>query len=80
MREAPCRIPQISRHRYRAPANIAANFTAEEIRRVYQDASAAVRKHAGAFKEPSASVATKPEFYLKLVRLILQNRVRIALR
>jgi len=62
------------------PLNIDTNFTAEEIRRVYQDASAAVRIHAGAFKELSASVVTKPEFYLKLVRLILQNRVRIVLR
>jgi hypothetical protein len=53
------------------PLNVAANLTAEEIRRVYQDASAAVRIHAGAFKELSASVAMKPEFYLKLVRLIL---------
>jgi hypothetical protein len=62
------------------PLNIDTNFTAEEIRRGYQEASAAVRKHAGAFKELSASVATKPEFYLKLVQLILQNRVRIVLR
>jgi hypothetical protein len=50
--------------------------------RVFNEAGNVIEmhKHAGAFKEPSASVAMKPEFYLKLVRLILQNRVRIALR
>jgi len=50
--------------------------------RVFNDAGNVIETHihAGAFKEASASVATTPEFYLKLVRLILQNRVRIALR
>ena len=49
---------------------------------VYDEAGDVIEthKHAGDFKEPSASVATKPEFYLKLVRLMLQNRARIALR
>jgi hypothetical protein len=47
--------------------------------RVFNEAGNVIEthKHAGDFKEPSA---TKPEFYLKLVRLMLQNRARIALR
>jgi hypothetical protein len=50
--------------------------------RVFNDAGNVIEthNHAGDFKEPSASVATRPEFYLKLVRLMLQNRARIALR
>ena len=50
--------------------------------RVFNEAGNVIEthKHAGDFKEPSASAATKPEFYLKLVRLMLQNRARIALR
>jgi len=50
--------------------------------RVFNEAGNVIETHihAGDFKEAPASVATTPEFYLKLVRLILQNRVRIALR
>ena len=50
--------------------------------RVFNEAGRVIEthKHAGDFKEASASVATTPEFYLKLVRLMLQNRARIVLR
>ena len=52
--------------------NIAANFTAEEIRRVYQDASAAVRIHAGASKNSQRQWQRSESYCLRLVRLNLQ--------
>ena len=71
-------------HRTRAWQSIMLITAAQlgAVIRVFNEAGNVIEthKHAGDFKEPSASVATKPEFYPKLVRVILQNRVRIALR
>ena len=87
MREAPCLIPQVSRQRYRAPRADDPHAKQNSrphgaVIRVFNEPGNVIEthEHAGDFKEPLASVATKPEFYLKLVRLMLQNRARIALR